>query len=33
MYLEVTFRTGKDLRNYPVQSFDHADGAIEAHTG
>lgn len=31
MYLEVKFRNGRDLRNYPVQTFDYVDGEIEVN--
>lgn len=26
MYLEVIFRTGRDIRNHPMQSSDYIDG-------
>lgn len=31
MCVEVKFRTGSELRNHPVQSYDSTDGDIEAH--
>lgn len=33
MYLGVKFRTGRVVRNHPMQSSDDIDGKTEAHTG